>query len=177
MATLALTHVVVVFFFFFFFFFSIAGSTGSISLHDAQLIQTVCSYTSEYKDLCVSSLSARAESRTANITGLMIIALDIAFKNGMNNFLDLVDFAKVMADCRDRYDKTTDAILDAGQYSEAKNLREAIFSISTAMTYVQQCGDDLRKLKGSSPSFSIETNEKQLALLNIAEVIMTQALQ
>ncbi|KAG9441152.1 hypothetical protein H6P81_017006 [Aristolochia fimbriata] len=177
-------------FFSFFFFLSIPAvflmiflpsyCTASFTVQNAELINKACSYTS-YDDLCRSSLNARPESRTAGPTELMLLAFDIAVAYGRGNERDLGDLAtkvpdptvrRMMVYCRDLYKDSNEKALDAKGLAFVKSFQEALRQISRAITGVQQCGDGLRRLGRRSP-FPVARNEKQLGLLNIANVLFT----
>ncbi|KAG9441151.1 hypothetical protein H6P81_017005 [Aristolochia fimbriata] len=175
-------------FYSFFFFLSIPAvflmiflpsyCTASFTVQNAELINKACSYTSSYADLCLSSLNARPESRTAGPTELMLLAFDIAVAYGRGNERYFGDLAtkvpdptvrRMMVYCRDLYKDSNEKALDAKGLAFVKSFQEALRQISWAITGVQQCGREL----GRRSPFPVARNEKQLGLLNIANVLFT----
>ncbi|KAG9444250.1 hypothetical protein H6P81_015590 [Aristolochia fimbriata] len=159
---------------------------ASFTVQDVELINKVCSYASGYTDLCRSTLTARPESRAADLTKLMTLSVDNAVAYGRGNHNEVGNLAtkvpdttvrRMMVYCRDLYKESNEDALDAMGVANLGSLADALRRISEAITGVQQCGAGLEKLGRLRSPFAVATNEKQLGLLNIASVLITLALK
>ncbi|KAG9441657.1 hypothetical protein H6P81_017511 [Aristolochia fimbriata] len=77
---------------------SSSSCNASFTVQDAELINKVCSYASGYTDLCRSTLTARPESRAADLTKLMTLSVDNAVAYGRGNHDELGNLATKVPD-------------------------------------------------------------------------------